>query len=143
MSSGISRPSSAERMASCAASSNSFRSSRLYSACVFVPAVRTVEVSNGGDIALLAPAKDECAPAASYYVAIDPLPKCNKVISRREQRQRNHEPDREICDPVHGKNIRPYRPYLPAMVKNDGNHRHDLNAHLQFAQITGLNGKSF
>src|ERR1700758_2616007 len=93
------------------------------------------EVSDGGDIALLAPAKDEGAPAAVHNMAIDLLPECKKVIPGRKQRQSHHEPDRGICNPVHRENVRSNRPLLPAMVNNHSDHGNDLNKHLELAEV--------
>ena len=46
-------------------------------------------------------------------------------------------------DPVHRENVRAYRPFLPAMVEDDGDHGNNLHQHLEFAQVAGLDGEAF
>src|SRR5882724_4947385 len=80
-----------------------------------------------GHIAFPAPAQDESTAAAFDHMTVDLRPERGKVIDRRYQRQKNHEPDRNESNPVDGKNVRPDRPDFPAVVENDGHHGDDLH----------------
>src|SRR6476646_1781771 len=99
--------------------------------------------SGGGSIAFSAPAEDEGAAAAFHHPAIDPGPESDKIIQRGNQRQKDHEPDGDECDPVNREDERANRPAFPAMVEYDRDHGNDLNQHLEFSQIAGFNGKAF
>src|ERR1700730_16951053 len=106
--------------------------------------VRCEEASScSGDIAFSPPAEDEGAASALHHLAIDLRPERDKIIEGRGQRQKNHEPDGDNCDPVDGKNIRAYRPVFPTVVEDDGDHGNNLHQHFEFAQIAGLNGEPF
>src|ERR1700678_2841813 len=86
------------------------------------------------DIAFSPPGKNEGAAPALFRFAIDPRPKGNKVIERRNQRKQNHEPDRDPRNPVNRENIdAEQRPLMPAAGQNHSHHRNNLNQHLEFA----------
>src|SRR5262245_39935459 len=68
------RPSSSERLASRASFNSHERSSGVYSACGLGFNWTRSESSDGSDIALLAPAENECAAPALDYVAINLRP---------------------------------------------------------------------
>src|SRR6266516_1323203 len=122
--------------------SSKLRSSGLYSGTASAAAQIEDEVSDGGNIALLAPAKDERPPVALHYVSIDFSPERNKVVPSRNQRYPHHKPDRQISDPVHRENVRPHGPLPPAMIENHGDHGNNLHKHFELAQIAGFNGEA-
>src|SRR6266567_1179843 len=138
----ISRPSSSDRIDSRAICSSKLRSSGLYSGTASAWAQMEDEVSDGGNIALLAPAKDERPPVALDYVSIDFSPERNKVVPGRNQRNPNHKPDRQVSDPMHWEDVRPHGPLPPAMIENHRDHGNNLHKHFEFAQIAGFNGES-
>src|SRR5439155_26985449 len=117
----ISRFSNKERIASRATHNNSFRSSEVYSGSRPRWVRDEDDSSDGGDIALLAPAENKGASPALHHMAIDLRPKREKIVQGGKQRQSHHEPDRSERNPVHRKNIEAVHwPFLPAVVENDG-----------------------
>src|ERR1700730_9657928 len=113
--------------------------------------VPDVEVGRGGDIAIRlrlgrywfsAAAQDKGATAALLHTPVNLRPEGDKVINRRYQRNTNHKPDGKICNPVHGEEVVAIDwPLFPAMIKNNGDHRDNLNHHLELAQFAGLDRK--
>src|ERR1039458_4281948 len=110
------------------------------------------ELCCGGDIGICRPrsrlrlaatAENESAAAALGHAPVNLRPECGEVIDGRNQRNADHEPDRDVGDPVHREDEVPVnRPLLPAVVKNDRNHGNDLHHHLELAQFAGFDGET-
>src|ERR1700730_9015831 len=92
---------------------------------------------------LSAPAQDEGAATALDHAPVDLRPESHKVVDRRHQRNANHKPDRNTCDPVDGEYVVAIdRQFFPAMVKDHCDHGNDLHHHFELAQVAGLDSES-
>src|SRR5678815_4077927 len=122
-------------MAWCATRNRSRRSSGLYSAFDSGSvSAECGELSGDWDIALPPPGKDEGTTAAFHNLPIDLGPEGGEVVARRHQRENHHEPDRNMRNDVHGKEVTVInRPFFPAMVENHSHHRNDLHHHLELS----------
>src|SRR5262249_52193209 len=131
-------------MASRASWRSQVRSSGVYSAWALEFDWTGSDSSDGGDIALFAPAENERATPGLDYMAIDLRPEGVEVISCRDQRQNYHKPNGETRDPVDGENISAIHGKLrPAVVENNRNNGNDLHDHFELAEIAGFDGKTF
>src|SRR5579871_3389561 len=91
-----------------------------------------------------AAAENKCAAAALHAAPVNFGPESHKIVDCRHQRDTYHEPDREISNPVNRENVMAiHRPFLPAVVEDDGNDRNDLNHHFELTQLAGLDGETF
>src|ERR1700692_1581508 len=147
----MSRPSSAERMASWARRSSNLRSSGENSGREKSPETTAVGLSRGSDIAirlrrwdgLSATAQNESAAAALDPAPVNFRPEGDKVIDGRHQRDTHHKPDGKISDPVDGENVVAVnRPFLPPVVEDDRNHGYDLHHHFELTELTGFYGEA-
>ena len=87
--------------------------------------------------------EDALPLSAALGLTIDLLPKSPEVIKRREQRDGDHEPDGSHGDHVYGEDVSAERsPVIPTMGEDDGDDRDDLDDHLEFADVGGLDGEA-
>lgn len=75
--------------------------------------------------------------------AVHAVPERNEVIHSREQRNDEHEPYRDPGDQFNSDDESEKIPLIPAMSQYRSDYSDDLQNHLEFAQVAGLDGKSF
>src|SRR5271167_4754879 len=81
---------------------------------------------------LLATAENKRAAPAFGHPPVNLRPECCEVIDTRNQRNADHEPDRDVGDPVHREDEVPVnRPFFPTVVEDDCYYGNDLHHHLE------------
>src|SRR5215469_13363686 len=134
-------PSKVESMAWCAKCNKMSRSCWEYSGAAGLTA--TFASDCGDIVALSAPAQYKRTPLpAPFRMLVDLAPEGGEVVSRRDQRQPNHNPDRGQRNRMHWEPQEIPWQVCPVMVDNRRYDRDDLHQHLPLSQIAGLDRKA-
>jgi hypothetical protein len=75
--------------------------------------------------------------------AVHTIPEGDEVVGAREQRDNQHEPDRDVCNQIDSDDEAEEIPLIPSVSENCGDHGNNLQNHLQLTQVTCLNRKAF
>src|SRR3954467_5723275 len=88
--------------------------------------------------------KDAATFATLLGLPIDLLPEYPKINERGEQRYGHHEPDGRDGNDMDWEDVSAYwAPIVPTVREDNGDDRDDLDDHLEFANVRGLNGEAF